>query len=350
MKKFSRFIAIALLLCFALSISAAAWYSGVRDQQTIHIPRINPDNPRIPFDGTVDLDGAWAGAAHFTFDITTLNTELTVWDWSVWQGTVPYVEHWDDIPPEQRHRWDYYLLWDDRGLYIAIICETDRTAIGLDAAGMAAIAGGTADPEIVPDRHSFMIVPYDNLDGGNAAPNMYWWYFYPEAENDFWHESRTLMRNSFDNPENFPVRVGSTRATAPNAQGAYPYRMEIFIPWNTLQYWEGQRVREVNPVEGWTFMMGTIAEDRTGDLYTQIRVTNSEGWLNYDYFVLAGPVAAVAAAAVEVAEEAPAAEAPAVPAPVTAAPAPQTSDMTIILMFLAVAAAAVFAKVKVRNR
>jgi len=356
MKNFLRFTAVLLLLSLALGMSAAAHYNGDRDQQRFDVPKINPANPRINFDGIVDLEGEWAGAAHFTFDIRTKNDELTVWDWSVWETSEPpYVEQWEDIPEDQRGKWDFYMLWDDRGLYIAVVCETDKTKVGpLD---IPAFRAGDFDGNLIPDRLALMITPTDTCEGMDSSPgNMYWWYFYTETTEPFWQVMQTVNFNSYDNdPENLPVRIGTWRSEQPNAQGAYPYSMEIFIPWVTFKYEDGGASQwgDIEFKEGHTFTMGTIAEDRTGDLATQIRVTNSAGWVNYDFFTLAGPVAAVEAAAVEAAEENnAAAETPATPViPVTpAVPAPQTNDMIIILLVLAVAAAAVFTKIKAKSK
>jgi hypothetical protein len=355
MKKMMRFIAIALLICFALGMSATAHYDGIRDQERHNVPKVNPDNPSINFDGTVDLEGEWAGALHYTLDITTLNEDLTIWDHGVWGGET-IITHWDDVPEAQRLKWDYYMLWDDRGLYIAVVNENDTTYSG--PLNVAALLEGTIDPDTVPDRHSFMISPTDEFDGMDSSPgNMYWWYFYPVTDQgEFWMEGQTTTWNSYaNNPENLPVRIAGKRDAQPNAQGYYPYSMEIFIPWNGLKFdTEGKPGQwEFDAVEGWTFTMGTIAEDRTGDVTKQIRVTNAKGWLNYDFFTLAGPVDTVVGevAPVEVvtneAEATPAA--PATPAPV-AAPAPATNDMIIILLILTVAAAAVFVKVKAKNK
>ena len=364
MRKISRFLSFMLLLSFALSISASAWYSSDRDQQHIDVPKVNPDNPRINFDGVVDLEGEWAGAAHFTFDMRTLNEELTVWDWSVWETSEPhYVEQWQDIPENQRHKWDYYLLWDDRGLYIAVVCETDTTKVGpLD---VPAFRAGDFDGNLIPDRQAFMITPTDDDGGMDSSPGtMYWWYFYTETSENFWQVAQTVNFNSYDDdPNNLPVRIGTWRASELNAKGAYPYSMEIFIPWVSFNYEDGggdSQWTNVSFVEGHTLTMGTIAEDRTGDLATQIRVTNSAGWVNYDFLTLAGPVETITAPAE--AEEAPAETAAAAdvspaaaPAPVPAAsaapaPAPQTGDISIVLLIAAAASAAVFVKVKTKTR
>ena len=354
MKNFSRFLAIVFILSFILSMGISAYYDGDKDQYRYNVPKVNPDNPNIKIDGAVDLKGEWAGALKVSLDISKENTELTVWDANVWGGPADsIVDKWSDIPEESRMTWDYYFMWDEKGLYIAVICENDRTSPGpLD---VAAYLKDDYDGNKMTDRLSFEIVPSDDFDGLDNSPgNMYWYYFWSETDApNFWTEGQTTGWDSYaNNPENLGVKTASKRDSQPNAQGYYPYSVEIFIPWNGLKYDTDGKLGgwEFTAQEGWTFMMGMIAENRTGNSDEQIRVTNGKSWWNYDFFTLAAPVASLAAAETPVA----AAEinnggsvpgnTPA-PAPAPTAPAPKTGDaMIILLLALAVGSTAVLKK------
>ncbi|MCL2816748.1 MAG: hypothetical protein FWD23_19285 [Oscillospiraceae bacterium] len=348
MKKLSRLLAVVLILIFVLNISVLAYYDGDKDQYRYNVPKVNDGNPAIKIDGTVDIEGEWAGALKVTFDITKENTELTVWDSGVWGGDGSIGE-WGEIAASSRLIWDYYIMWANDGLYIGIVCENDPTSPGpLD---VAAYLGDDYDGNKMTDRHSIEIVPSDDFDGlDNSAGNMYWYYFWSEtSEPNFWLEGQTSGGwDSFqNNPKNLGVKTASKRASAANAQGYYPYNIEIFIPWEGLKFdTDGNPGQwDFTAQEGWTFMMGMIAEDRTGNTDEQIRVTNGKSWWNYDFFKLAGPVATLAAAVEESAEEV-AEEVPA-PAAVAPAPAPKTGDtfyMIIILLVLVSGSAVVLKK------
>jgi len=350
MKKFSRFMAVILTLCLVLSIGVSAYYDGDKDQYKYKVPKINPENPAIKIDGTADLAGEWAGALKVTFDLTKENTALTVWDSGVWGGD-GMISDWSDIAETSRLTWDYYILWGDDGLYMAIVCENDPTNPGpLD---VAAYRGDDYDGNLMTDRHSIEIVPSDNFDELDNSPgNMYWYYFWSETNVDnFWLEGQTSGGwNSFDeNPKDLGVKTASKRASTANAQGFYPYNIEIFIPWEGLQFGTDGKPGHWNftAAEGWTFMMAMIAEDRTGDTDGQVRVTNGQGWWNYDFFTLTGPVEKIAAA--EADEPAPVDIPDDTLAPVTPPPpatTPQTGDNTIIIIFMVLVIAAVLGKSK----
>jgi len=358
MKKFSRLLAVILMLSFILSIGVTAYYDGDKDQYRYNVPKINADNPKMKIDGNVDLAGEWAGALNVTFDLSKPNTALTVWDSSVWGGD-NVISEWSEIAEKSRLTWDYYFMWDDKGLYIAVICENDSTSPGpLD---VAAYMGDDYDGNKMTDRLSFELVPSDDFDNLDNSPgNMYWYYFWTEtSEPNFWMEGQTTGWDSYsNNPENLGVKTASKRDSQPNAKGYYPYSVEIFIPWDGLKYDTSGKLGQWNftAQEGWTFMMGMIAENRTGNTDEQVRATNGKSWWNYDFFTLAAPVASLAAAAVQ--EEAPAvnndavADVPAnipepapAPAPAPAPSTPRTGDsMVIILLVLALGSAVIITK------
>ena len=82
MKKLSLVLALVFVLSIVFSAVSFAHVNGVREQYEWTVPKINPENPAIVFDGDVDLEGEWHGAVLVTLDASANSStydEITLW-------------------------------------------------------------------------------------------------------------------------------------------------------------------------------------------------------------------------------------------------------------------------------
>ena len=302
---------VVIVMMFVMAIPSFAYYNGEREPSNYTVPKINSDNPGIVFDGIVDLNGEWYGALHNDIDLTKEegSKEITLWDPKIWNqeldSLITQEGGWKDLPDDLKCTWNYYYMWDDVGLYIAVTCDNDKSNPGpLD---VNSLMGDSYDSNKFPDCQSFMITPYDNLDNGREAGWMYWYDVWANyLDKPFWIEEQTTTWDNFsNNPKNLDVKVASKRDAKPTTEGYYPYAIEMFIPWEGLKYdADGTTIKNVfTAKEGWTFMLGAIGENRTGDKTYYIRGTKAKDWLNYDYYKLGIAAPAVIVETTEVTDD-----------------------------------------------
>ncbi|MBO5036348.1 MAG: hypothetical protein J6D42_04640 [Clostridia bacterium] len=293
MKKFVAILAVALVVAMVASIGSAAFYTGefATEQREFVVPKVNPDNPAIVIDGYADLEGEWFGAINTGVNLADGEAAefAGFWDATVWGNTYSVaVESYDDIPEEHRNVWDTYYLWDEAGLYFAVVCETDSTPCPFNPAFY--LGGDTTGQSRRVDGFTPMIRPTDD----ESVPTN-WLEFWAGTlgGEDFWNDDSVVYYKG--NPNNpYNIETASWRATEPNENGAYPYCIEAFIPWDALRYGTGgaDKVFEDEIKAGSILMIGQIYLDGNGEVdengnpYDWGRGFDCPSWGYYNYYML----------------------------------------------------------------
>jgi hypothetical protein len=293
MKKFVAMLAVALVVAMMASIGSAAFYTGefATEQREFVVPKVNPNNPAIVIDGKADLEGEWFGAVNTGVNLADGEAAefAGFWDATVWGNTFSVaVESYDDIPEEHRNVWDTYYLWDEAGLYFAVVCETDDTPCPFNPAFY--LGGDTSGQSRRVDGFTPMIRPTDD----ESVPNT-WLEFWADTlgEDDFWNDDSVVYYAG--NPNNpFEIKTASWRATEANENGAYPYCIEAFIPWDALRYGIGgaDKVFEDEMKAGSILMIGQIYLDGNGEVdesgnpFDWGRGFDCPSWGYYNYYML----------------------------------------------------------------
>jgi hypothetical protein len=135
-----------------------------------------------------------------------------------------------------------------------------------------------------------MIRPTDD----ESVPNT-WLEFWADTlgEDDFWNDDSVVYYAG--NPNNpFEIKTASWRATEANENGAYPYCIEAFIPWDALRYGIGgaDKVFEDEMKAGSILMIGQIYLDGNGEVdesgnpFDWGRGFDCPSWGYYNYYML----------------------------------------------------------------
>lgn len=307
MKKVLVWLMVAAVLMSTIALNVSAHFTGLdaEDVFDFNVPKINPDNPKIKFDGKVDLDGEWYGAVCSSVDLTTEESadKAGLWDASVWGNSYStVVDVYEDIPVDQRNRWDVYYLWDEDGLYFALVCNTDKTPCAFNPAFYGVSSESTDGQTRRVDSFTPMIRPDDDE---NTAYE--WFEFWVETTTDepFWNDDETIYYAGGAVPTDFDIEMATWRSSTPNENGAYPYSMEVFIPWGAICYGntdsklfdftaEAGKVIQIGQI----FLDGNGLVDENGDPYDWSRGFDCPGWAHFNRYILSGDVAAASPAAV----------------------------------------------------
>jgi len=369
MKKFSLIIAVALVVAMIATIGASAMWTGelASEQREFSVPKVNANNPAIVIDGKVDLNGEWYGALKTGID---LNNEedadyYGVWDAGVWGNTMDYpIETYDDIDDKYRMTWDTYWLWDEAGLYFAVVCETDTSYTTYDPDwGFSRVDGFTPMIDATAD------------DGEHNYNWLDFWAATTTGENYWCDDNLTYSSRSENCP--YVIETASYRSITPNAEGKYPWYIEGFLSWDSIGYdCSGNQYATVKGEAGLEIEIGLIflegageyVPDESGTGWTDrpnyIRGFDCPGWNNFNFYIMnANPAEDAPAAeapaeepaeepAVEEPAEEPAEEEPAVePVIVTPAPAPSTpATADVSVLFYALAAVSAIGGISVFKR
>ena len=318
MKKLAIVLALALVVSLTASIGASAFYTGesASEQLEYIVPKINPNNPAIVIDGKVDLEGEWYGAVKTGVDLSSAEAaeNYGLWDATVWGQTFSYGEVNDDyytIPDEFHNVWDVYWLWDEAGLYFALVCDTDTTPSVFNPAIYT--DGGIEGQTHRVDGFTPMIRPSDSEE------DAYEWLEFWAATIDgtpFWNDD-SMIYHAKNAETPFTIETASWRSTTPNENGAYPYSIEAFLSWDSICYGTGaEKVIDITPAAGLTIMIGQIFLDGNGLVdennapYDWARGFDCPGWGSFNYYMMSATPAADAPTAEAPAEE-PAVEEPA---------------------------------------
>ena len=328
MKKFVAILAVAIVVAMVASVGAAAFYTGefAAERLEFDVPKINPKNPAIVIDGHADLNGEWYGAVKTGVNLQDDDAAefAGFWDATVWSNSYPVsVSSLDDIPAEHRNIWDVYWLWDEAGLYFAVVCETDSTPTSFNPAFY--LGGDTTGQTRRVDGFTPMIRPSDD----DSVPYE-WLEFWTSTlgTGDFWNDdSMNYYYNSGKNP--WEIKTASWIDSEKNDKGGYTYNIEAFLPWDCLCYGTGTE-KVVDDFEGKAgailsigniFLDGDGHIDEGGNPDNWGRGFDCPGWANFNYYMLSATPAADAPAAEEPAAEEPAAEEPAAEEPAAEEPA-----------------------------
>ncbi|MBE6895823.1 MAG: hypothetical protein E7477_01875 [Ruminococcaceae bacterium] len=293
MKKFVTMLAVALVVAMMASIGSSAFYTGefATEQREFVVPKVNPNNPAIVIDGKADLEGEWFGAVNAGVNLADGEAAefAGFWDATVWGNPFSVsVESYDDIPEEHRNVWDTYYLWDEAGLYFAVVCETDTTPCPFNPAFY--LGGDTTGQSRRVDGFTPMIRPCDD----ESVPTN-WLEFWAGTlgGEDFWNDDSVVYYKG--NPNNpYNIETASWRATEADENGAYPYCIEAFIPWDALRYGTGgaEKVFEDEIKAGSILMIGQIYLDGNGELdengnpYDWGRGFDCPSWGYHNYYML----------------------------------------------------------------
>ena len=377
MKKIIAMIAVAIVVAMVASVGAAAFYTGEFAQERLEfdVPKVNPKNPAIVIDGKADLNGEWFGALKTGVNLQDdEEAEFAgFWDATVWGNSYPVgVSSLDDIPAEHRNIWDVYWLWDEGGLYFAVVCDTDSTPTSFNPAFYLGNGDTTGQTRRV-DGWTPMIRPSDD----ESVPYE-WLEFWTNTlgTGDFWNDDS--MNYYYGNSKNpFEIKTVSWQDTEKNDKGGYSYCIEGFIPWDAICYGTGTD-KVVTDFEGKAgaiisigniFLDGDGHVDENGNPDNWGRGFDCPSWGYFNYYMLSAtpaetapeqeapaaeepaaeePAAEEPAATEEPAVEEPAAEEPATTETVTPAPTtpttttntnPKTADVSVLFYALAAVSA-----------
>ena len=256
MKKLAIALALAIVLSLGLSVVANAYVDGVREQYEWNVPKINPENPTIVFDGDVDLEGEWKGAVCVTLDASADSDtyeEVTLWSPAVWGGAYDFAS-FDEMDDAYKITINTYYLWDDAGLYIASTCD-DLTAYNGHltfeeyAKYYEGAVGVTEAYEYTGmSAHAFEPMIYytdsNDIDGGYHWPSFYIgtieggdaWLDYEVTSGANYETAKYNAENGNPDKDNaIAKKIRSvSNVSAPNAEGVRTWDLEVFLPWEYL--------------------------------------------------------------------------------------------------------------------
>jgi len=260
-----------------------------------------------------------------------------------WQGAkVGYIDNtanlqWGDS--ENPIKADFYLMWDDAGLYFAAVARDDPS-------GFVKLADGEEHTKL-GDGVQFLVDPSYTVNADEivqVAHNAFIFDIYPQTP---WYEHWIYP------PEEggwYDIRSGKNIVTAGSVNGK-TWSVEIFLPWADLQAGGEWPMPNFSVAEGMKMSLGYIIMEM-GD--SQSGFCSFDGWetVNWDTGVLSTTLGGIIPAPDP--EPEPAADEPAAAEEATsAAPAgsPKTSDsgmmFLIALMAMAAAGIVVLRKIKV---
>ena len=336
MKKLALVLALAFVLSLGLSLVSFAHVDGQRDQYEWTVPKINPENPAINFDGYVDLEGEWNGAVcvpiDFSEDSPTYE-EVTLWPQGVWNGSFNF-NSYDECDPMWNMTINTYFLWDEDGLYIATKCDDCKVyRDAYTAKDYLDYLMGRADSYSggLGFHLELMICCNDSADAYVNDPDGHWPNFFmgtiPE-NTPCWYADYPDITSADEPLSDLAKKFkhGQRLAAAADENGYHPFSQEIFIPWEYINGvgHEGDVVIEGKVgTAGTTFTAGLIYSVRsTDDEQPRMKLTNAQGWRHYDFYSLSATPAEKSSKQVEApVEEEPTVEEPTVEEPTVEEPA-----------------------------
>ncbi|MBO5036063.1 MAG: hypothetical protein J6D42_03185 [Clostridia bacterium] len=338
MKKLAIALALAIVLSLGLSVVANAYVDGVREQYEWNVPKINPENPAIVFDGDVDLEGEWKGAVCVPLDASPNSDtyeEITLWSPAVWTGGAYDFGSFDEMDDAFKITINTYYLWDDAGLYIASTCDNLTAYNGVytvneylksrdgangytDAYDYTGMYGHSFEPMIYygTESTSGYHWPYffiGSVEGGDA------WMDYGVTSCSNW--ANTAFTAEKGNPDKDHAIAKQIRSIGnvtaePDAEGYRHWDLEIFLPWEYLNSAVDENGALYQNAEhgkaGSSFAIGAIwgvrnaAEDGAA-AGVRVRMSQTQGWANPDIYYLS---ATPAEKSDKVVEDAPVVEEP----------------------------------------
>jgi len=270
-----------------------------------------------------------------------------------WQGAkVGFIDNtvsdlkWGDS--DNPIKTDFYLMWDDSGVYFAAVAKDDPS-------GFVKLADGEEHTKL-GDGVQLIIDPSYTVNETEilqVAHNGYIFDIYPDTP---WYEHWIYP------PEEggwYDVRAGKGIVTKGWVAGdGKSWSVEAFLPWGDLQKGGEFPMPKFNVAEGMKMSVGYIVMEM-GD--SQSGICSFDGWetVNLDTGVLSMDLAGIIPAPEPEPEPIPEPEAPApapepepAPAPAPAPAAPATGDAMVIFALMAAAAfaPAAFGKFKTKNR
>jgi len=317
MKKLALALALAIVLSLGLSVAGSAYVDGVREQYEWNIPKINPENPAIVFDGDVDLEGEWKGAVCVPLDASPNSDtyeEITLWSPAVWTGGAYDFGSFDEMDDAYKITINTYFLWDDAGLYVASTCDNLTAYNGVynvneylknrdgaygygDTYEYTGMYGHSWEPMIYygTESTSGYHWPYffiGSVEGGDA------WMDYGVTSNSNYENTGYNAEKGNPDKDNAIAKkirsVGNVTADA-DAEGYRHWDLEIFLPWeylNSAVDENGALYQNADHGQaGDSFAIGAIwgvrnaAEDGAA-AGVRVRMSQTQGWANPDIYYL----------------------------------------------------------------
>ena len=253
MKKLSLVLALVFVLSIVFSAVSFAHVNGQREQYEWTVPKINPENPAINFDGIVDLEGELNGALCVSIDLSSDSDtyeEVTLWPQGVWSGSFNF-DSYDAMDPMWEMTINTYFLWDENGLYMASRCDDSKVEPrgGYTLPNWLEYWTGAAESYdgVMGPRFEPMICGSDSADAYVNDPDGRWPTFFmgtipagePAWSLDFYGSVEiTSNDKSHADKACFDIasktKQGSYLATSPDENGCYPFSQECFIPWDEI--------------------------------------------------------------------------------------------------------------------
>lgn len=272
----------------------ASHVDGNKPQYDYAIPKVNPWNPAIVFDGTVDLEKEWAGATCVSIDMSEDSTtfdEITLWPQGVWNGDFK-IGSYEELDPMWRMTINTYFLWDDNGLYIATKCDDCSVFKGLyNAEEYINYLAGRSDSYSGDYGFHFepMIVASADKDAYVSDEGGHWPNFFIGTTNPgeaCWKDNEVALDSVTASSDELSSKI--KHAQILNAGSSFS--QEIFLPWEYINsdLVDGtiETVGNVGTA-GTTFRAGLIYSVRSSDeIQTRLKYSNAKGWANYDSYTL----------------------------------------------------------------
>ena len=319
MKKLALALALAIVLSLGLSVAGSAYVDGVREQYEWTVPKINPENPAIVFDGDVNLEGEWKGAVCVTLDASPNSDtyeEITLWSPAVWTGGAYDFGTFDEMDDAYKITINTYYLWDDAGLYIASTCDNLTAYNGVynvneylknrdgaygyaDAYDYTGMYGHSFEPMIyysdsndIDGGYHWTYFFIGSLEGGDA-----WMDYDVTSCSNYENTAFTAEKGNPDKDHALAKQIRSIGNVTPeaDAEGYRHWDLEIFLPWEFLNAGVDENGALYQRAElgqaGDTFRIGAIwgvrnaAEDGSG-AGVRVRMSQTQGWGNPDFYSL----------------------------------------------------------------
>ena len=330
MKKLALALALAIVLSLGLSVVASAHVNGVREQYEWDIPKRNPENPAIVFDGDVDLEGEWFGALLVPLDASPNSDtyeEITLWSPKVWTGGVYDFNSFDEMDDAYKITINTYFLWDEEGLYIASTCDNLTAYNGVYNVSEYLknrdyAYGYTPDEYVYEGLYGHSYEPMIYRSGSEEdVPGYHWPYFFIGSVEggDAWMDYGVTSCSSYEttaynaaagNPDKdnaIAKRIRSVGNVTPevDAEGYRHWDLEIFLPWDYINanVDENGELVQVGRLgkAGETLRIGAIwgvrnagqdGPDNNPNAGIRVRISQTMGWGGQDYYNLSATPAA----------------------------------------------------------
>ena len=318
MKKLALALALAIVLSLGLSVAGSAYVDGVREQYEWTVPKINPENPAIVFDGDVDLEGEWKGAVCVVLDASPNSDtyeEITLWSPAVWTGGAYDFATFDEMDDAWKITINAYYLWDDTGLYIASTCDNlvaynghltfseyakyYEGAVGVaDSYAYSGMSGNAFEPMIYRTDSdddglgyvwpSFYI---GTIEGGDA-----WLDYDVTSGANYATDNYTKEQGNKDPDDAIAKKIRSvSNISDVNAEGFRTWDLEVYFPWEYLNTGadENGNIVAINDLgkAGDTFRIGAIwavrnAADDGATSGVRVRMSQTKSWGAPDFYSL----------------------------------------------------------------